>query len=108
MKIITASSPWDITQLANTLKNKLNPAFQKSRQTDITFNIIEQGDTIEINQPEYYDGYLFRITAKGNELHVGKSEHYVDDINFITLQHIIENLQMGKEGGGDIIYISGE
>lgn len=108
MKIITARSNWDIHQLFETLKDKLNPLFKEQRQTDIHFNVIEEGDTIEINQPELYDGYLFRITAKGNELYVAKSEHYVDDINLITIMSIIETLQMEHVGGADIIYISGE
>lgn len=108
MKIITARTNWDIQQLAEILKDKLNPLFKEQRQTDIHFNIIQDGDTIEINQPELYDGYLFRITAKGNELYVAKSEHYVDDINFITIMSIMETLQMEHVDGADIIYISGE
>ena len=108
MKIITANRPWDIQLLTNTLQNKLNPAFQKSRQVDIEFNIKQDSNVIEIDQPEYYEGYLFRIEAQGNKLYISKSEHYVDDINFITLQHIIDNLRMVKEDGADIVYISGE
>lgn len=108
MKIITAKTNWDIDQLADILNNRLNVLFKQQRQTEIDFNIISDGNTIEINQPEWYEGYLFRITAKGNELHVAKSEHYVDDINFITLQSIIETLQMEHREGADIVYISGE
>jgi hypothetical protein len=81
MKIITANRPWDIDQLTETLQQKLNPMFMQARQTDIEFNIVKEGNTIEINQPEYYDGDLFKITVQGNKLYVAKSEHYVDDIN---------------------------
>lgn len=108
MKIITADIPWNIDELDRVLKEKLNPLFQQHRQIAIDFNIVKEGDTIEIIQPALYDGYLFRITAKGNELYVAKSEHYVDDINFITLQSIIETLQMEHQEGADIVYISGE
>lgn len=108
MKIITATAFWNIDRLTEVLKEKLNPLFKRHRQVDIDFNIVKEGDTIEINQPALYEDYLFRITAKGNELHVAKSEHYVDDINFITLQSIIETLQMEYKEGADIIYISGE
>ena len=108
MKIITADKFWNIDELTRVLQEKLNPLFKRHRQVDIDFNIVKDRDTIEINQPALYDGYLFRITVKGNELHVAKSEHYVDDINFITLQSIIETLQMENKEGADIIYISGE
>ena len=110
MKIITAKSPWNIEQLTTTLNNKLNVLFKEHRHTDIDFNIVtdREANTIEINQPEYYEDYLFRIELKGNELYVAKSEHYVDDINFITLQSIIETLQMERLDGADIVYISGE
>jgi hypothetical protein len=108
MKIITANRPWDIDQLTEVLQQKLNPAFMQARQTDIEFNVIKNGDTIEINQPDYYEGYLFRITVQGNKLYVAKSEHYVDDVNQITLQSILETLQMDNLNGADIRYISGE
>ena len=108
MKIITARTSWDIIQLTEVLKDKLNKIFKEQRQIDIHFNILNEGNTIEINQPELYDGYLLRITAKGNELYVSKSEHYVDDVNLITLLSIIETLQMEHRDGADIIYISGE
>ncbi len=108
MKIITANRPWDIHKLTETLKNELNPLFKEHRHTDIDFNITQQGNIIIIDQPVYYDDYLFKITVEGNKLYVAKSEHYVDDINFITLQSIIDTLQMDNKDGVDIIYISGE
>jgi len=108
MKIITADTNWDIHQLAQTLQLKLNPLFREARLTDIEFDVVENGDAIEIAQPELYEGYLFRLTAEGNQLHVAKSEHYVDDVNLLTLMSILETLQMGSMAGADIIYISGE
>jgi hypothetical protein len=108
MKIITANTSWNIDELFKTLLQNINPMFKKMRQEEIHFNVIKEGDTIEINQPELYDGYLFRLTVQGTELHVAKSEHYVDDINAITLQSIIDNLQMANQDGADIVYISGE
>jgi len=108
MKIITASSNWNTDQIYNVLKSNLNAKFKEARHMDIDFNIIKDGDTVEINQPEYYEGYLFRLTPQGKELHVAKSEHYVDDVNQLTLQSIIETLQMAEEEGADIVSISGE
>jgi len=109
MKIITANARWNIDELFKTLLQNINPLFVKLRQeSGIHFNVIKEGDTIEINQPEFYEGYLFRLTAQGNDLHIAKSEHYVDDINLITLQSIIDNLRMDNQDGADIVYISGE
>ena len=109
MKIITANTRWNIDELFKTLLQNINPLFVKLRQeSGIHFNVIKEGDTIEINQPEFYEGYLFRLTAQGNDLHIAKSEHYVDDINLITLQSIIDNLRMDNQDGADIVYISGE
>lgn len=108
MKTITTTENWNIDQLYQVLNLKLNVLFKEARQMDIDFNIIKDGDTIEINQPEYYDGYLFKLTAKGNELYVDKSEHYVDDVNQLTLQSILETLQMDAKAGADIANISGE
>jgi len=108
MKIITAATNWDLHQLAQTLQLKLNPLFREARLTDIEFDVVENGDAIEITQTKLYEGYLFRLTAKGKQLHVAKSENYVDDVNQLTLQSILETLQMDSMAGADIIYISGE
>ncbi|MES2269233.1 MAG: hypothetical protein V4520_20885 [Bacteroidota bacterium] len=108
MKIITANRPWDTDQLTQTLQQKVNPLFMEARQMDMQFNIVKDGDTIEISQPDYYEGYLFSIKVQGNKLYIAKSEHYVDDVNQITLQSILETLQMDSLGGADIVYIRGE
>jgi hypothetical protein len=108
MKIITANRRWNIDELFKTLLQNINPLFKKIKQEDIHFNVIKEGDTIEINQPDLYEGYLFRLTAEGNKLNIAKSEHYVDDVNWLTLENILETLQMGIEDGADIVYISGE
>jgi hypothetical protein len=108
MKIITANKPWNIDQLAKTLNEKLNILFQQARHVPIHFNVVKYGETIEINQPELYEGFLFKISANGNNLCVAKSEHYVDDINVITLMGILDNLRMDHLDGADIVYISGE
>ncbi|QKJ29154.1 hypothetical protein HQ865_05105 [Mucilaginibacter mali] len=108
MKIITANRPWNIDKLFETLQSKLNPIFMEARQMDIQFDIERSGDDIKIGNPQYYDGYLFKITVQGNKLYIAKSEHYVDDVNQITLQSILETLQMDSLDGADITYISGE
>src|SRR5476651_2645862 len=102
MKIITAATNWDLHQLAQTLQTKLNPLFREARLTDIAFDVVENDAAVEIIQSELYEGYLFRITAEGNQLHVAKSEHYVDDVNLLTLMSILETLQMDSMAGADI------
>jgi len=109
MKIITANTRWDVDQLTETLKQNLNRLFKEARQTDIEFDIYRDIDNnIIIDKPGMYDGYLFKINAQGNKLYISKSEHYVDDVNLLTLQSIIETLQMETKDGEYIIYISGE
>lgn len=108
MKIITANRPWNTDKLLETLQTKLNPLFMEARQMDMQFDIERKGDDIEIGNAEYYDGYLFKITVQGNKLYIAKSEHYVDDVNQVTLQSILETLQMDSLDGADITYISGE
>ena len=108
MKIITANRRWNIDELFKTLLQNVNPLFKQIKQQDIHFNVFKEGNIIEINQPDLYDGYLFKLTVEGNKLNIAKSEHYVDDVNWLTLQNILETLQMGTQDGADIVYISGE
>ena len=108
MKIITATAAWDIDRLYILLKQQLNQLFKEHRQSELIFDIEKNGNSIIISKPGLYDGYLFKITVEGNELHMAKSEHYVDDVNQLTLQSILETLQMTRIEGSDIIYISGE
>ncbi|GAB3928375.1 hypothetical protein [Mucilaginibacter myungsuensis] len=108
MKIITASTNWNTDRLYQTLQDKLDPLFKGARQIDAEVKVNKVADSIEVGIPEFYDGYLFKLTAEGRELHVAKSEHYVDDINQLTLQSILETLQMEDWDGADIVKISGE
>lgn len=108
MKIITANRRWNTDELFKTLLENINPLFSKIKQEDIHFNVTREGDTIEINQPDLYEGYLFKLTVEGNKLYIAKSEHYVDDVNWLTLENILETLQMESRDGADIVYISGE
>lgn len=108
MKIITANARWNMEKLEQVLQEKLNRLFAEARQKAIQFLIIREGDTITISQPEMYEQYLFKLTGIGNELHIAKSEHYVDDVNLLTLQSLLETLESDVLDGAEIIYISGE
>ncbi|GAA4336206.1 hypothetical protein GCM10023149_44790 [Mucilaginibacter gynuensis] len=92
MKTINSNKNIIVDDLLNYLQKKVNPLFQQHRQSNITFNIVKAGDEIEINQPEVYDDFLFRLSADGNNLSVTKSEHYVDDVNVLTLESILDIL----------------
>ncbi|RYY36450.1 MAG: hypothetical protein EOP46_06390 [Sphingobacteriaceae bacterium] len=92
MKTIPVTTNITIDGLYEILKNKLNPIFQKRRQEDIRFDIAKNGDTIEISQPELYEEFLFKLIAKDSALELHQSEHYVDDINAITINSILDEL----------------
>ena len=92
MKIIDIHSVITIKQLYTILCQKLNPYFKAQRQQDIDFTIEDKGGFIEISQPEMYEGFLFRIEISGTQLHITRSEHYVDDVNSLTVESILNSL----------------
>ncbi|MEO6499322.1 MAG: hypothetical protein ABIN95_09925 [Mucilaginibacter sp.] len=98
MKFINTDNNIIVDDLYNYLQANLNPLFRAQRQSDINFDIIKNGDMIEISQPQYYDGFLFRLQAEGNRLAVTKSEHYVDDVNVLTLESILDGLFVAHLG----------
>ncbi len=108
MKIINTTRPISVHELKEFLDEKLNPLFKKQRQIDLEFFIEELGDTIEIQNVENYDGFLFKIEIHGNQIHVIKSEHYTDDVNVLTLEDIMNNLFLEFPGRGEIDYIGEE
>jgi hypothetical protein len=92
MKIITLHKPVNINQLFTHLQERLNLIFQKQRHSDIIFNIANSPSGIEITQPDLYEGVLFNITVHGDQLWITRNEHYVDDINSITVESILNSL----------------
>ena len=92
MKIIDINSVVTKDQLLKFLQEKLNPLFQKQKQSDLQFTIESKGDTIEISQPDLYAGFLFQIEINGTQLLITRSEHYVDDINSLTLESILNGM----------------
>jgi hypothetical protein len=92
MKIITLHTPIIIDELLEHLRSKLNPLFKQQRQEEITFTINKVGDAVEISQPELYDGALFKLEIKGKELWITRNEHYVDDVNSLTVESILNSL----------------
>ena len=92
MKIIDIHKTASADELLKLLQRKLNPLFLQQRQTAIRFVCENKGGIIEISQPELYEGFLFRIEIKRTELHITRSEHYVDDVNSLTVESILNGL----------------
>lgn len=92
MKVITLHTPIIPDELLRHLLQKLNPLFKEQRQEDINFKIEKVGDAVEISQPEMYDGILFKLEVKGKELWITRNEHYVDDVNSLTIESILNSL----------------
>ncbi len=92
MKIITLHTPIETDELSEHLRSRLNPLFNQQRQTAIDFKIEQQGNTIKILQPGLYEGALFELKVKGAQLWITRNEHYVDDVNSLTLESILNSL----------------
>jgi hypothetical protein len=92
MKIINIHKIITTDQLLQLLRQKLNPLFHEQKQSDINFITENKDGGVEISQPEFYEGFLFRIAITGDELHITRSEHYVDDVNSLTIESILNTL----------------
>ncbi|RVU00466.1 hypothetical protein EOD41_13395 [Mucilaginibacter limnophilus] len=92
MKIVPVIKNITFDDLYNVLRSELNPIFQQRRLQDIILDVIKEGDTIKILQPKLYEDYLYKLIWKGNTLEVHESEHYVDDINALTIGGILDEL----------------
>jgi hypothetical protein len=106
MKIITLHNRIKIDELLDQIKQKLNTIFKQQRQADIDFKIEKIGDTIEISQPELYPGdILYRIQVDGSNLNITRCEHYVDDVNSLTVESILNDLFKNISGkpGTDLV-----
>ncbi len=106
MKIITLHTRINTDKLFIHLEQNLNSVFREHRKSDITFTIKRLGDDmIEVSEPGLYEGFLFRIQIKGTELWITRSEHYVDDVNCLTVESILNDLfnDLSDKQGTDLI-----
>jgi hypothetical protein len=106
MKIITLHSRINTDELLEHITRNLNPMFREQRQTDLEFAVKKSGDKVEIYQHELYgDDALFSIEIKDQELWVTRSEHYVDDVNSLTVESILNDLFSDVSGklGTDLL-----
>ncbi|MBE9586895.1 hypothetical protein IM792_20770 [Mucilaginibacter sp. JRF] len=93
MKIINTTKPILVDELYEYLKDNLNRQFREHKKENIDFDLLLNGQTITIQKPDLYDGFLFRLTTTGSTtLEVAKSEHYVDDVNVLTLESVLDDL----------------
>ncbi|RWY49089.1 hypothetical protein [Mucilaginibacter gilvus] len=99
MKIITLHKPISNGELFKHLQEQLNPVFQKQRQSDISFRVLKTPAGVTISQPDFYEGDLFTIEVQGQELWITRNEHYVDDVNSITVESILNSLFDDLSGG---------
>ena len=102
MKIITLHTRINADELFDHINQQLNALFKERRKCDIEFTITRSGDGIDITQPDLYPGdTLYHIEVKGDELHITRCEHYVDDVNSLTVESILNDLFKdisGKQG----------
>ncbi|QEM12178.1 hypothetical protein [Mucilaginibacter rubeus] len=98
MKIITLHTDIDLNQLYLLLHEKLNTLFHEQRQSDLNFTVERKGEEVTISLPAVYDGVLFSIVINGHELWITRNEHYVDDVNSLTVESILNDL-FGKVAG---------
>jgi len=106
MKIITLHKPVNIDSVYNHLKQNLNAAFRRHKPTIIEFRVEKKPDnSIDVTQPEMYEGILYHIAPDGNNLNITRSEHYVDDVNSLTLESAMNELFADLSGkrGTDLV-----
>jgi hypothetical protein len=105
MKILNIHKTAKPVELHQLVQQKLNKRFEEQRQTAINFISEQKDGAIEISQPELYEGFLFRIEIKGQELHITRSEHYVDDVNSNTVESILNEIFEEIAANGNITLV---
>ena len=105
MKILNIHKSVTAVELLQLLEKKLNPLFEAQRKTAVYFITEHKDGAVEISQPDLYEGFLFRIEIKGDELHVTRSEHYVDDVNSLTVESILNEIFAQLAEGGKVTLV---
>jgi len=105
MKILDLHKTITPDQLLALLQQKLNPLFHQQKQTDLSFIIEMNNGAVEISEPEIYEGFLFRFEIVGTTLQITRSEHYVDDVNSLTVESILNGLFEELAGEGKVTLV---
>ena len=105
MKVITLHTRTTTEELFSHLQQNLNQLFKEQRQVDIDLQIFQADEAIEIAIPQLYEGSLFQIAINGEELWITRSEHYVDDVNSLAIESILNELfdDLSKDEGTDLV-----
>ena len=105
MKIVNIHKKISPTDLSVLINRKLDPLFAAQRKTSMHFlcEIVDNG--VELYQTKLYDGFHFRIEIKDEELHVTRSEHYVDDVNSLTVESILNEIFEELSKGGQVTLV---
>ncbi len=105
MKIINIHKTITADELLALITLKLDKLFKEQRQTEIHFTGEINDGAVEIYQPELYEGFLFRIEIKAEELHITRSEHYVDDVNSLTVESILNQIFDNLSGSDEVALV---
>jgi hypothetical protein len=92
MKVITLHKRINTDELLAHLRSELNVLFKEQRKQTIFFDVYKKDDAVEIAQHELYEGPLFHLEVKGTQLLITRNEHYVDDVNSLTIESILNGL----------------
>jgi len=92
MKILNIHKTITPDQLLNVLQQKLNLLFRQQRQTDISLVYENKDGAIEISQPDLYEKFLVSIAIKGQELLITRTADYIDDVNALTVESILNEI----------------
>jgi hypothetical protein len=106
MKILNIHKTITAEELITLLDQKLNPLFHHQRQSnDVSFIIENKDGVVEISCPEIYEGFLYRIEIKGRELHITRSVDYIDDVNSLTVESILNELFREIAADGNVTFV---
>jgi hypothetical protein len=105
MKILNIHKTITPVELLNVLREKLNPLFSQQRNEDIKFTCEIKDGVIEISQPELYEKLLFSITIKGQELLITRTADYIDDVNALTIESILNEIFAGLAAEGKVTLV---
>ena len=93
MKVITLHKRINTEELFDLIQRQLNSLFHEQRKTDLNFTVTRSDNIIDITQPDLYPGdILYHIEVEQAELHITRSEHYVDDVNSLTVESKLNDL----------------
>lgn len=106
MKIITLHTRVNPEVLRDRIRENLDTIFREQRHVSLHFEVGGEGNVIDITQPDLYGmDILYHIELKGQHLHITRSEHYVDDVNSLTVESILNELFKDASGklGTDLL-----